>query len=500
MKDIFCSYYTDSTDITNYMVNKLNIENNDVILEPSAGTGMFIDELIKENKNIKIEAIDINDEAISILSEKYKNVNNLAIRKTDTLLDEKLDYISFTNGYYTKIIGNPPYGAWQDYKKRDLLKKRYNGQYVKETYTLFLYRCISLLKNNGRLSFIIPDTYLFLNMHSKLRKFLLTNTKIEEILIFPSKFFPRVSFGYSNLSIITLQKVKKDCALKNNIRIVKGFSSSKEFYNILNNQNVEKFEIFNINQKEILEQPQSRVLLTKNNDSKVLLNNNLKIGDIADVVTGFYCGDNKKFLRVANTSVKGEKNYEKINMNKVYNCYSVSGIDNVNEGYIPYIKSASKNKYVRNKVEWYVRWDSDTVKFYNNDKKARFQNSKFYFKEGIAIPMVKSSIINATLMKNNVFDQSIVGIFPKDSSRMYYLLAVMNSDVVNNLIHIINPTANNSANYVKQIPYIEPENAMLENINEKVKMIIEGITSNNYQRVEELQREVNTIIDKIYAV
>lgn len=500
MKDIFCSYYTDSIDITNYMVNKLNIENNDIILEPSAGTGMFIDELIKENKNIRIEAIDINDEAISILSEKYKNVNNLTIRKTDTLLDEQLDYMSSTNGYYTKIIGNPPYGAWQDYEKRDLLKKRYNGQYVKETYTLFLYRCISLLKNNGRLSFIIPDTYLFLNMHSKLRKFLLTNTKIEEILIFPSKFFPRVSFGYSNLSIITLQKVNKDCALKNNIRIVKGFSSSKEFYNILNNQNIEKFEIFNINQKEILEQPQSRFLLTKNNASKVLLNNNLKIGDIADVVTGFYCGDNKKFLRVANSSVKGEKNYEKVNMNKVYNCYSVSGIDNVKEGYIPYIKSSSKDKYVRNKVEWYVRWDSDTVKFYNNDKKARFQNSNFYFKDGIAIPMVKSSVINATLMKNNVFDQSIVGIFPKDTSRMYYLLAVMNSDVVNNLIHIINPTANNSANYVKQIPYIEPEKTMLENITEKVKMIIERIASNNYQNIEELQNEVNTLVDKIYAV
>ena len=33
MKDIFCSYYTDSEDITSYMISKLNIENNDIILE-----------------------------------------------------------------------------------------------------------------------------------------------------------------------------------------------------------------------------------------------------------------------------------------------------------------------------------------------------------------------------------------------------------------------------------------------------------------------------------
>ena len=500
MKDIFCSYYTDSEDITSYMISKLNIEKNDIILEPSAGTGMFIDELIKNNKNLDICAIDINDEAISILNEKYKNMDNLKIRKADTLLDEKLDYISSTNGYYTKIIGNPPYGAWQDYDKRDLLKKKYNGQYVKETYSLFLYRCIPLLRNNGKLSFIIPDTYLFLNMHSKLRKFLLTNTKIEEILIFPSKFFPGVSFGYSNLSIITLQKVDKEKALNNNIRIIRGFSNTSEFIDIIKNKNLDKFEIFNVNQKEVMELPQSRFILTQNDNSKTLLSNNVKIGDIADVVTGFYCGDNKKFLRVANSSVKVEKNYEKVNMDKVYKCYSVEGIENVNEGYIPYIKSSSKNKYIRNNVEWYVRWDSDTVKFYNNDKKARFQNSNYYFKDGIAIPMVKSSVINATLMKNNVFDQSIVGIFPKDKSKMYYLLAVMNSDIVNKLIHIINPTANNSANYVKQIPYIEPDTSTLNKITEKVKTIIEDMTNNNYAKAQEIQSEINTIINEVYAI
>ena len=415
-------------------------------------------------------------------------------------MDKKLDYISSINGYYTKIIGNPPYGAWQDYEKRDLLKKKYSSQYVKETYTLFLYRCISLLKDRGKLSFIIPDTYLFLNMHSKLRRFLLTNTKIEEILIFPSKFFPGVSFGYSNLSIITLQKIDKEKALNNNVRIIKGFSNTREFTDILKNKNIDRFEIFNVNQKEILELQQSRFILAQNDNSKALLDNKVKIGDVANVVTGFYCGDNKKFLRVANSSVKGEKNYKKVNMNKVYKCYSVDGIEDVKEGYIPYIKSSSKDKYIRKSVEWYVRWDSDTVKFYNNDKKARFQNSNYYFKNGIAIPMVKSSIINATLMKNNVFDQSIVGIFPKDKSKMYYLLAVMNSDIVNKLIHIINPTANNSANYIKQIPYIEPDKDTLKKITEKVKTIIEDMNGNNYEKAQETQNEINTIISNVYAI
>ena len=76
MKDVFCSYYTDSADITNYMVSKLEFEANDIVLEPSAGSGIFIDEIIKNNKNLNIDAIDINDEAISILNQKYKNLKS----------------------------------------------------------------------------------------------------------------------------------------------------------------------------------------------------------------------------------------------------------------------------------------------------------------------------------------------------------------------------------------------------------------------------------------
>ena len=199
MKDRLCSYYTNSKDITEYMVSKLAVADNDIILEPSAGEGIFIDEILETNKSVQIDALDINRDAISILKKKYEHNSAVVVRETDTLLDEQLDFYSVSQlwlkqtdtlfdkqldvfgslgGHYTKVIGNPPYGAWQDYEKREMLKKKFSGHYVKETYSLFLLRCISVLRMNGRLSFIIPDTYLFLNMHSRLRELIFTNTKI----------------------------------------------------------------------------------------------------------------------------------------------------------------------------------------------------------------------------------------------------------------------------------------------------------------------------------
>ena len=146
-----------------------------------------------------------------------------------------------------------------------------------------------------------------------------------------------------------------------------------------------------------------------------------------------------------------------------------------------------------------MRWDKKTIEFYNKNKKSRFQNSSFYFKTGIGIPMVKSSVVKAFLMRDHVFDQSIVGIFPKESSKLYYILALMNSDVINDLIHAINPSANNSANYIKQLPYVEPSKEYLELIDNMVQEIVFSEERENYDRTDELHTELNAIINTIYS-
>ena len=433
-----------------------------------------------------------------IILDGYDN-SKIWLKNTDIFLDEQLGLSSSEGGYYDKVIGNPPYGAWQTIEKRELLKKKYIGQYVKETYALFLLRSLSVLKNGGRLSFVIPDTFLFLNMHEKLRKILLTNTKIEEILIFPSKFFPGVSFGYSNLSIITLEKCNRNEALENTVRIVKGFKSSEEFEEVLKSKFQRHHRIFELKQLDIFKTEKSRFILADDEVSTMINASDKKLGEMASIVTGFYSGDNKKFIRSKNQNVKNSKGYNIIDIAKIVDTTSLTGVGGVEEAYIPYIKSSSTTRYKRIDDEWFVRWDVATIKFYNDDKKARFQNSQFYFKKGIAIPMVKSKDMKATLMENRVFDQSIVGIFPNDEKDMYYVLALMNSDVINRLIHIINPTANNSSNYVKQLPYKVPSLKDRRKIEENVEEILSLNIIEDSERIEKLHRQNSELIEKAYS-
>lgn len=501
MKDTLCSYYTNSDDITVYMVKKLNITPNDVILEPSAGEGVFIDELLKEHPDLKIDAIDIDSEAVSVLYEKYNKFKNINIREADTLFDDLLDKKINTGACYTKIIGNPPYGAWQDLIRRRELKKKFPNQYVKETYSLFLLRCVSLLMEKGKLSFIIPDTFLFLNLHANLRKFLLINTCIEEIILFPSHFFPKVSYGYSNMCIITLRKEGGDLALNNNIRIIKGFRSASEFSLTFKTDNFPSYwSIYNIKQKDILRTSDYRFILSDKRTRTIIAHSNINFNDIAYIVTGLYTGDNLKYIKVLNHDFKGSKQYDLVNPKLIFDCKSLNGITDIDEGYIPYLKGSSSRRYLRDPMNWFVRWDSNALKEYLKNKKARLQNSQFYFKTGIGIPMVKASTIKAFMIEQNVFDQSIVGVFPKDDSKLFYILGLMNSTSFNKLVHTINPTANNSANYIKNIPYIEPDKKTFDYISNIVKEIISIYRNNSdiSNKANDLHNEIDMLFNNIY--
>lgn len=511
MKDMLCSYYTNSEDMISYMAARLRIEENDIVLEPSAGEGIFIDKILSMGKNIAVDALDMDEKAVAVLREKYQGNPAVTVRRTDTLLDRELDLYDTGKmggyGHYTKVIGNPPYGAWQNNKKRSLLKEKYLGHYVRETYSLFLLRCISVLKIHGRLSFIIPDTFLYLNMHSRLREVLLTKTRIEEILIFPSRFFPGVSFGYSNLSIITLERCKTGEAGEHKIRIVQGFRSSAEFQYVScydnsgngdgNHHVPGHLKKYDLKQADILKKSRNQFFFGENTYISLLSSEGKTLGDIADIATGFCTGNNRKFIRVLNGSVKRAKGYQEIEPQKIYDCISINGIDAI-EGYVPYIKGASKRRYLRSRDEWFIKWDSSAVRFYHTDKKTRFQNASFYFKTGIGIPMVKSGTVRAFLMENRIFDQSIVGIFPKNAEDLYYLLALMNSDIINHLIHIINPTANNSANYVKQLPYLEPSAEWKCSISSLVKQILMFLRSGREQEALKNHEKINHFICEIY--
>ena len=112
--------------------------------------------------------------------------------------------------------------------------------------------------------------------------------------------------------------------------------------------------------------------------------------------------------------------------------------------------------------------------------------------------MISSSSITASLIENKLFDQSIVGVFPKDENLTYYLLAFFNSPTCNKLIRTINPSANNPANYIKKIPFIRPDEGILEEVTNHVIEIVSSIKKHGSLN-ENTETHLNTIFKNLYG-
>ena len=459
-RDEFQAFYTHCNNITGYMAGLLNCEDGMRVLEPCAGDGAFIDELLMSGKNLDIHAFEMNPDSALSLENKYSDKNFIFIELADFVFLEK-------NTLFDRVIANPPYGAYQSPEKRSKLKQAYPNIYAKETYGLFLIKAMQMLKVGGRLVFIIPDTFLTLHMHEGLRKKLVDDFTIESLTLFPSKFFPGVNFGYAGLSIISVVKAKPNT--DTSFPVYTGLKNPEELKYLLTDEKA-RYESFRLSYSQIKENPSQSFYLPSDDWVQTILNKaNLTIGDLCDVVTGFYSGNDAKYLKRGHIVSRGSKKYATVETEMISdnNNPPLTGIPTANH-WVPIVKGGNTRFYKPS--EWFMDWSVAAINDYRvvNKKKARFQNSQYYFQQGIGVPMVSSSSITGALIDRRLFDQSIVGIFPKDESILMYLLGFFNSKVCNKLIRTINASTNNSSNYIKKLPIIIPDLESLENITDMV--------------------------------
>jgi hypothetical protein len=100
-------------------------------------------------------------------------------------------------GGFDAVVGNPPYLGGREWKKENGREYGYFvstytvAEYQFDIYALFLERGIELLKQNGRLGFITPNTWLNNQSNARLRKFILDSTSIRTIADYSrTKVFP----------------------------------------------------------------------------------------------------------------------------------------------------------------------------------------------------------------------------------------------------------------------------------------------------------------------
>ncbi|MBN1338220.1 MAG: N-6 DNA methylase [Bacteroidales bacterium] len=149
-----------------------------------------------------------NRKVIKQWNESVEKAKDLISKFEGNVIEPMIQYGE--QGGFDVVIGNPPYIMLQNLETREIfdyaLRKYQSARYKIDTYQLFTEQAIKLLKTGGKLGFITPNSFLK-NIHSEpLRKFILDNTAIREILLFNYPVFAAASV---DTCIFVLEKGEK---------------------------------------------------------------------------------------------------------------------------------------------------------------------------------------------------------------------------------------------------------------------------------------------------
>lgn len=322
--------------------------------------------------------------------------------------------------------------------------------------------------------------------------------RIKELSMFPSSYFPGVNFGYANLCIITLQKSSDvQSNMSNCFHIRHGFSTVEDLAKT--KTGISK----TITQESVYNNMSSAFFFNSTGRINELINDItiMKIGDVASCVTGFYSGNDKEYLKPLSADMKNARRYVTISPEEIRRTeLSIQEKNNGISGsdcFVPIVKGGN-SKYIK-PDEWFMNWSEKAIREYRSSKKCRFQNSNFYFKKnGIAVPMIRSKSLTASLINGRLFDQSIVGVFPYKEDLTYYLLTFFNSSTCSRLINAINPSTNNSANYIKKLPFLFPSDCVMHKVTQLAEKTIKGIIEKKETTCYE--NEFDCIFENLYKL
>lgn len=193
------------------------------VLEPSAGDGVFIEILKQLNTNIEVTAVEILEEEASKISEKIEGVSNFSV--------ENLDFYDFYEEFRSKklngetegydvVLGNPPYIRYQYLTKeqRDFQSDILENNGVKpnkliNAWMAFTIAAVEMVKEQGKIAFILPTDLLQVSYAKQLRDFLFDSLSSLTVVTFDDLIFDEIQqdvvllLGEKGTSALTKERI-----------------------------------------------------------------------------------------------------------------------------------------------------------------------------------------------------------------------------------------------------------------------------------------------------
>ncbi|MBN2857747.1 MAG: hypothetical protein JXN63_05035, partial [Candidatus Delongbacteria bacterium] len=377
---------------------------------------------------------DTDSSAVSRVREKLKLLSSQSfIMHHDSLK-------TIENEKYDFIFTNPPWGAHFSAEEKKELKIIYPNAGSSDSLEFFLYKGLESLKSGGIMSYILPESFLYVKRFYKIREFLARNTRILFLKNY-GRIFPGV---FTQAVRIDIKKDKPSPRHRIKTSDREGSFLQKDILGA-------PFCSFNIDisvtEKRLIDKVYSIPHYTLKGRSRWSL--------------GIVTGNNKEFVSRNKTEVHT----------------------------IPFISGKNVKAYRIDGSVQYLK--NDLSRMQQVPKKELFSEKKLFYKfisDRLVFACDDTGLMS--LNSANVLIPDIPGY------SIEAVAAVLNSGLMNFIYKKRFNSLKVLRSYLEMLPFPkDPDSSITDQINDKVRLI-----SNNRDNETVLNCEINSLIYKLYGV
>jgi adenine-specific DNA-methyltransferase len=348
---------------------------------------------------------------------------------------------AFSRGGFDCIVGNPPYGMEADTSLKKYFDTKYDtveGRY--DRYEVFLERAYQLCREKGLVSYIIPSPFLTNVYTRQLRRYLLQNSDIEEIVNFSVPVFKDPTV---HSCVVTLARRR---SADHAIQIRKSVTSSAELSNDFD---------YSMPQNAALENPNSTIDIFVDAAATAILQKleraGIALGTICYIRQCIKTGNDARYVQLAGRKPGREW------------------------------KKSSRGR----SIERYVTLESNLWVKYGSWLARNWANTSFYETPKIGVREAGNHIVATIDKENRYFLSSLYSVYPKAGIvlDLRLLLGILNSSV--------------ATYYIRKIAYELTQGAFTKIRTNQLARLPLPVDDSGRPRSDRLCRQVTMLVDRM---
>ena len=372
-------------------------------------------------------------ESIYIFESKTNNLNKFKYQNEIQILKNILNQAKILSNKYDIVITNPPYmgNSGMNPNLKDYLKKNFPNS-KSDLFAVFIEKCHDFSKSNGFIAMITQQSFMFLSTFEKLRvDFINTHTIID-----------MAHLGAHAFEEIGGEVVQATSFINSN-KLIENYNTTFHKLTEFNSESKKEQEFLNdknnfIKNQSIFEMIPGNPIAYWMEDNMFKLFKNKDLSNYGEIISGIVTGNTNLYIRF----------WFEVNFNKIPFKSKMEDIDLNSQYWIPYTKGGERRNWYGNN-DCVVNWSEK-----DNFSRSKTTCTHLYLKKGLTWSLVTSGRFSIRYFDEGfLWDSAGPSAFFNDEL-IYYILALLSTNLINDILSLINPTINMPPDAINKIPLI----------------------------------------------